>query len=133
MEIDSSNQINKDIYLLKHNPSIRYPSPKKNEIYISHKRHPHLNLQKFYFSRIDKLFNTFHYKEIYIYGLGSCVNDAIRIALFAKETLPSLNIESITSDTISLFDEYLSKTTSERISTSTARKTNLIKIKLTKE
>ena len=133
MELDSSNKTNDNIKLVKHNPALRCSFPKKNEIYISRKRHPKLNLQKFYFTRIDKLFNTFNYKEIYLYGLGACVNDAIRIALFTKETIPSVNIKSITSDTISLYDEYISKTTSERVLTSTARKTNLIKIKLTKD
>jgi hypothetical protein len=133
MELDSSNKTNDNIKLVKHNPALRYSVPHKNEIYISRKRHPKLNLQKFYFNRIDKLFNTLNYKEIYLYGLGACVNDAIRVALFTKETLPSINIKSITSDTIPLYDEYITTTTSERVSTSNTRKTNLIKIKLTKD
>ena len=133
MELDSSNKTNDNIKLVKHNPALRYSVSHKNEIYISRKRHPKLNLQKFYFNRIDKLFNTLNYKEIYLYGLGACVNDAIRVALFAKETLPLINIKSITSDTIPLYDEYITTTTSERVSTSNTRKTNLIKIKLTKD
>ena len=133
MELDSSNKTNDNIKLVKHNPALRYSVSHKNEIYISRKRHPKLNLQKFYFNRIDKLFNTLNYKEIYLYGLGACVNDAIRVALFAKETLPSINIKSITSDTIPLYDEYITTTTSERVSRSNTRKTNLIKIKLTKD
>jgi len=104
----------------------------KNEIYISRKRKSN-NINQFYFKRASKLFNDLNYDEIFICGLGSCVNDAIKIAIFINEAMPNIIIDNINTETITHFDEYLNEETKELIDIKNDRKSNLIKIKLIKK
>jgi DNA-binding protein len=123
------NDNNNNITLLKH--KIKRENL-KNEIYISRKRKSN-NIYKFYFKRVKKLFNDLKYNEIFICGLGACVNEAIRIAVFVKEAMPNIKIEDINTETITHFDEYINEETKERIDVKNDRKSNLIKIKLIKK
>ena len=120
---------NNNITLLKH--KIKKENL-KNEIYISRKRKSN-NINQFYFKRASKLFNDLKYNEIFICGLGSCVNDAIKIAIFINEAMPNIIIDNINTETITHFDEYLNEETKELIDTKNDRKSNLIKIKLIKK
>ena len=58
----------------------------KNEIYISRKRQ---QVEKFYYKRAYNLIFSQNFKEIFICGLGSCVNLAVKVALFILEALPN--------------------------------------------
>ena len=104
---------------------------KINEIYISRKR-KEKNIKKFYYSRALELFNDKDYKEIFICGIGACVNDAIRIALFISDAMPSVKIGEIKTDTINHFDEFVHEETKERIEVKQDRKSNKIIIQLLK-
>lgn len=105
---------------------------KQNEIYISRKRKGK-NIVKFYYNRALELFNNKNYNEIYICGIGACVNEAIKVALFVIEAIPSVEQSDIITDTISHFDEYINEETKERIGVKEDRKSNIIKIKLIKK
>lgn len=105
---------------------------KQNEIYISRKRKGK-NIVKFYYNRALELFNNKNYNEIYICGIGACVNEAIKVALFIIEAIPSVEQSNIITDTISHFDEYINEETNERIGVKEDRRSNIIKIKLIKK
>ena len=105
---------------------------KQNEIYISRKRKGK-NIVKFYYNRALELFNNKNYNEIYICGIGACVNEAIKVALFIIEAIPSVEQSNIITDTISHFDEYINEETNERIGVKEDRRPNIIKIKLIKK
>lgn len=74
-----------------------------------------------------------NYKEIYICGLGSCVNVAVKVALFIVESLPNLAIEKIDTETITHVDDYKDEESNELIERKQDRKSNLIRIKLVKK
>ena len=76
---------------------------------------------------------TKNYNEIYICGIGACVNEAIKVALFIIEAIPSVEQSNIITDTISHFDEYINEETNERIGVKEDRRSNIIKIKLIKK
>ena len=124
-----NNNNNNNITLLKH--KIKKENL-KNEIFISSKRKIN-NINQFYFKRASKLFNDLKYNEIFICGLGSCVNEAIKISIFITEAMPNIIIDNINTETILHFDEYLNEETKELIDTKNDRKSNLIKIKLIKK
>ena len=102
-----------------------------NEIYISRKRKKK-NIKQFYYSRALELFNNKRYKEIFICGIGACVNEAIKISLFITEAMPSIQLGEINTETINHFDEFVNEETKERIEVKEDRKSNKIKIQLLK-
>lgn len=104
---------------------------KVNEIFISRKRKSN-NILKFYYSRALELFNNLNYKEIYVCGIGACVNEAIKVALFITEGVPSIKTGEIKTETIKHFDEYINTETNERIGVKEDRKSNMIRIQLIK-
>jgi hypothetical protein len=82
------------------------PKLNPNEIFISSKR---TNPEKFYKKRAQKLFHGDNLKEIYICGLGSCVNKAIKTALFISESISKTIIAEIETSTITHIDNFLDK------------------------
>ena len=107
----------------------KYYSNEENKIYISLKRKSK-SLNQFYYKRAKELINDKKYKEIYICGIGACVNEAIKVVLFIIELMPNLKIDEIKTDTISHFDEYINVNTKKRIGATEDRKSNLISIKI---
>jgi hypothetical protein len=107
----------------------KYYDNTENKIYISLKRKSK-NINQFYYKRVKELINEKKYKEIYICGIGACVNEAIKISLFITELIPNLKIEEIKTSTVNHFDEYIDINTKKRIGTTNDRKSNLISIKL---
>lgn len=103
----------------------------ENKIYISLKRKSK-NICQFYYKRVQELINDKQYKEIYICGIGACVNEAIKVANFVVELLPQLKVADIKTDTINHFDEYININTKKRIGTTNDRKSNVINIKIIK-
>ena len=95
-----------------------------NEIFISSKRN---NPEKFYFKRAYKLFHDDNLKEIFICGLGSCVNKAIKTALFITESISNTSVSSIETNTITHTDNFITDSESKQ---QTDRHSNLIRIKL---
>ena len=107
----------------------KYYENSENKIYISLKRKSK-NINQFYYNRVKELINDKKYKEIYICGIGACVNEAIKISLFIIELIPNLKITEIKTNTINHFDEYIDINTKKRIGTTNDRKSNLINIKI---
>jgi hypothetical protein len=107
----------------------KYYSNEENKIYISLKRKSK-SINQFYYKRAKELINDKKYKEIYICGIGACVNEAIKVVLFIIELMPNLKIDEIKTDTISHFDEYINVNTKKRIGATEDRKSNLISIKI---
>ena len=103
----------------------------ENKIFISLKRKSK-NINQFYYKRVQELINNKNYKDVYICGIGACVNEAIKVSLFIVDLIPQLKISSINTDTISHFDEYIDINTKKRIGTTEDRKSNLITIKIEK-
>ena len=115
----------KDIKMIK----VKYiGNNKENKIFISLKRKSK-NINHFYYNRIKELINDKNYKEVYIYGIGACVNEAIKVSLYATDLIPQLKVSSIKTDTINHFDEYVDMNTKRRIGTTEDRKSNIITIK----
>ena len=108
----------------------KYYENSENKIFISLKRKSK-NINQFYYNRVKELINDKKYKEIYICGIGACVNEAIKISLFIIELIPNLKITEIKTNTINHFDEYIDINTKKRIGTTYDRKSNLISIKIT--
>ena len=86
---------------------------KENEIYISNKR---VGYEKFYYKRAYKLIYELNYKEIYIHGLGACINKAVRVALFITDCLPDLIIHNVETDTVALLDDFIDSNNNVSIS-----------------
>ena len=107
----------------------KYYDNTENKIYISLKRKSK-NINQFYYKRVKELITEKKYKEIYICGIGACVNEAIKISLFITELIPNLKIDEIKTSTVNHFDEYIDINTKIRIGTTNDRKSNLISIKL---
>ena len=107
----------------------KYYSNEENKIYISLKRKSK-SINQFYYKRAKELINDKKYKEIYICGIGACVNEAIKVVLFIIELMPNLKIDEIKTDTISHFDEYINVNTKKRIGATEDRKSNLISINI---
>ena len=107
----------------------KYYDITENKIYISLKRKSK-NINQFYYKRVKELITEKKYKEIYICGIGACVNEAIKISLFITELIPNLKIDEIKTSTVNHFDEYIDINTKKRIGTTNDRKSNLISIKL---
>ena len=105
---------------------------KENKIFISLKRKSK-NINQFYYKRIQELINDKNYKEVYLCGIGACVNEAIKISLYVTDLIPQLKVSSIKTDTINHFDEYVDVNTKIRAGTTEDRKSNMITIKLEKE
>ena len=105
---------------------------KENKIFISLKRKSK-NINQFYYKRIQELINDKNYKEVYLCGIGACVNEAIKISLYVTDLIPQLKVSSIKTDTINHFDEYVDVNTKIRVGTTEDRKSNMITIKLEKE
>ena len=103
----------------------------ENKIFISLKRKAK-NINQFYYKRVQELINDKNYKEVYICGIGACVNEAIKVSLFIVDLIPQLKVSSIQTDTINHFDEYIDINTKKRIGTTEDRKTNIITIKIEK-
>ena len=103
----------------------------ENNIYISLKRKSK-NINQFYYKRVQELINDKKYKEVYICGIGACVNEAIKVSLFIVDLIPELKVSHIETDTISHFDEYIDINTKKRIGTTDDRKSNIISIKIEK-
>lgn len=101
----------------------------ENKIYISLKRKSK-NIMQFYYNRVRDLIYNYNYKEIYICGLGACVNYAIKLALYCKDLIPALEIANISTKTITHFDEFINENDKQRIATSNERKSNYIEILL---
>jgi hypothetical protein len=110
----------------------KYYDNTENKIFVSLKRKSK-NINQFYYKRVKELINDKKYKEIYICGIGACVNEAIKISIFITEAMPNIIIDNINTETITHFDEYLNEETKELIDTKNDRKSNLIKIKLIKK
>ena len=102
----------------------------ENEIFISRKRK---NPTKFYYERAYDLFFKLNFKDIYLYGLGSCVNLAVKTALIIIENIPNLKIELIETKTINHVDEFIDKNDMSLNFKNEERKSNLIKFKITKK
>ena len=81
---------------------------------------------------MQELINDKNYKEVYINGIGACVNEAIKICLYIIDLIPQLKISLIKTNTINHFDEYIEINTKKRIGTTEDRKSNIITIKLEK-
>ena len=107
----------------------KYYDNTENKIYISLKRKSK-NINQFYYKRVKELITEKKYKEIYICGIGACVNEAIKISLFITELIPNLKIDEIKTSTVNHFDEYIDINTKKTIGTTNDRKSNLISIKL---
>ena len=105
---------------------------KENKIFISLKRKSK-NINQFYYKRIQELINDKNYKEVYLCGIGACVNEAIKVSLYVTDLIPQLKVSSIKTDTINHFDEYVDVNTKIRVGTTEDRKSNMITIKLEKE
>ena len=105
---------------------------KENKIFISLKRKSK-NINQFYYNRIQELINDKNYKEVYICGIGACVNEAIKVSLYVTDLIPQLKVSSIKTDTINHFDEYVDVNTKRRVGTTEDRKSNMITIKIEKE
>ena len=105
---------------------------KENRIFISLKRKSK-NINQFYYNRIKELINDKNYKEVYICGIGACVNEAIKVSLYVTDLIPQLKVSSIKTDTINHFDEYVDVNTKRRVGTTEDRKSNMITIKIEKE
>ena len=103
----------------------------ENKIFISLKRKAK-NINQFYYKRVQELINDKNYKEVYICGIGACVNEAIKVSLFIVDLIPQLKVSSIQTDTINHFDEYIEINTKKRIGTTEDRKSNIITIKIEK-
>ena len=88
------------------------------------------NINQFYYKRVQELINDKKYKEIYICGIGACVNEAIKVSLYIVDLIPSLKVSTIKTDTINHFDEYIDIYTKKRIGTTEDRKSNMITIKI---
>jgi len=88
------------------------------------------NINQFYYKRVQELINDKKYKEVYICGIGACVNEAIKVSLYIIDLIPSLKVSSIKTDTINHFDEYIDINTKKRIGTTEDRKSNMITIKI---
>ena len=101
----------------------------ENKIFVSLKRKSK-NINQFYYKRVKELINDKKYKEIYICGIGVCVNEAIKISLFITELIPDLKVDEIKTSTVNHFDEYIDINTKKRIGTANDRKSNLISIKI---
>lgn len=119
---------NSNVKLIKHKILAK---PKVNEIMISRKRKKN-NLNQFYFKRANKLFTNFDFKEIFVSGMGACVNEAISLSLFIVDAMPNVSIGAISSSTVTHYDEYVQNETNERIEVKENRKSNIIKIQLIK-
>ena len=107
----------------------KYYDNTENKIFVSLKRKSK-NINQFYYKRVKELINDKKYKEIYICGIGACVNEAIKISLFITEVMPNLKVDEIKTSTVSHFDEYIDLNTKKRIGTTNDRKSNLISIKI---
>ena len=105
---------------------------KENRIFISLKRKSK-NINQFYYKRIQELINDKNYKEVYLCGIGACVNEAIKISLYVTDLIPQLKVSSIKTDTVNHFDEYVDVNTKRRVGTTEDRKSNMITIKIEKE
>ena len=105
---------------------------KENRIFISLKRKSK-NINQFYYNRIKELIKDKNYKEVYICGIGACVNEAIKVSLYVTDLIPQLKVSSIKTDTINHFDEYVDVNTKRRVGTTEDRKSNMITIKIEKE
>ena len=103
----------------------------ENKIFVSLKRKSK-NINQFYYKRVQELINDKKYKEIYICGIGACVNEAIKISLYIIDLIPQLKVSSIKTDTINHFDEYIDINTKKRIGSTEDRKSNIINIKIEK-
>ena len=103
----------------------------ENKIFVSLKRKSK-NINQFYYKRVQELINDKKYKEIYICGIGACVNEAIKISLYIIDLIPQLKVSSIKTDTINHFDEYIDINSKRRIGTTEDRKSNIINIKIEK-
>ena len=108
-----------------------YGNYAENNIFISLKRKSK-NISQFYYKRVQELINDKNYKEVYINGIGACVNEAIKICLYIIDLIPQLKISLIKTNTINHFDEYIEINTKKRIGTTEDRKSNIITIKLEK-
>jgi hypothetical protein len=107
--------------------------PEENEIFISRKRkykNSKGKLEKFYYQRAHYLIFDKHYKELYINGLGSCLNFAVSTALNLCECIPKLQVENISTETVNHSDYYIEERSKQVEMSSDERKSNLIKIKL---
>ena len=118
----------KNIKMIKTKYSGNYA---ENKIFISLKRKSK-NINQFYYKRVQELINEKKYKEVYICGIGACVNEAIKISQFIIDLIPQLKISNINTDTINHFDEYIDIITKKRIGTTEDRKSNIITIKIEK-
>jgi hypothetical protein len=108
-----------------------YSSKKKeNEIYVSRKRK---NIEKFYYKRAEELLICKNFKEIFICGLGACLNHAVKISLIVVDCIPNTKIEEIDTKTISHLDEFKNLDTGEIEVRQEERMSNFIKIKITKK
>ena len=107
----------------------KYYDNSENKIFVSLKRKSK-NINQFYYKRVKELINDKKYKEIYICGIGACVNEAIKISLFITELMPELKVDEIKTSTVNHFDEYININTKKRIGTTNDRKSNLISIKI---
>ena len=103
----------------------------ENKIFVSLKRKSK-NINQFYYKRVQELINDKKYKEIYLCGIGACVNEAIKISLYIIDLIPQLKVSSIKTDTINHFDEYIDINSKRRIGTTEDRKSNIINIKIEK-
>jgi hypothetical protein len=132
MEIENKeiDICNKNLKLIKNKPTESLKKMAKNEIYISRKRQ---QIEKFYYKRAYNLIFSQNFKEIFICGLGSCVNLAVKVALFILEALPNLSIESIETDSIVHVDDYINEDNDELVLRKEDRKSNLIRIKIIKK
>ena len=101
----------------------------ENKIFISLKRKSK-NINQFYYKRVQELINDKKYKEIYICGIGACVNEAIKVSLYIVDLIPTLKVSTIETDTINHFDEFIDINTKKRIGTQQDRKSNIITIKI---
>ena len=60
-----------------------------------------------YFNRAYDLIYNKNYREIIIFGLGSCLNSAIILSLTIMDGIPNLKIASIETNTINMIDDFI--------------------------
>ena len=110
---------------------------KENEIFISKKRSykskDSKSLEKFYYQRAHSLIFDKHFKELFVCGLGACLNLAVKTALTLTQCIPSLYVENVTTETVTHVDDYLDEETKLLEMRTEDRKSNLIRIKLIKK
>lgn len=68
-----------------------------------------------YYDRAFELLNTKNYREILIYGLGTCINSAVNLSLIIVDGMSNLEINKIETKTIDTIDDIVEQETGKVI------------------